>query len=245
MHRGARLAGGRCHQGRESPGRRPGARCFHRPAGGGFALLHAAQRQQAQRHAEPRQRTRSRDLHGDVEEGRRHDRELRPRRHRAAGLRLRRRPTDQSPAHLRAGQGVWRGSLRELRELRHDRAVRGRRPEPHGHHGDRAPQARTDHRRHGHRAALRHRHPGRPAPARAHRPGPAHQGGHAGCGDQLQPHRLRAPGRQRQGGGALGQPQRAGHDRPQRPLQVQGRRPQRLLLHLHHAAPATGTGTGC
>ena len=48
------------------------------------------------------------DLHGDAEEGRRHDRELRPGRHRAAGLRLRRRPADQSPAHLRAGQGVRR-----------------------------------------------------------------------------------------------------------------------------------------
>ena len=33
-----------------------------------------------------------------------------------------------------------------------------------------------------------------------------------------------------------------GHDRAQRPLQVQGRRPQRLLLHLHHPRrqPALG-----
>ena len=165
-----------------------------------------------------------------------------PGRHRAAGLRLRRRPADQSPAHLRAGQGLRRRPLRELRELRHDRSVRGRSPELDGHHGDRAPQARTDHRRHGHRAALRHRHPGRAAPARAHRPGPAHQSGHAGRRDQLQPHRLRAPGRQRQGGGALGQPQRAGHDGAERPLQVQGRRSQRLLLHLYDARrqPALG-----
>ncbi len=42
-----------------------------------------------------------------------------------------------------------------------------------------------------------------------------------------------APGRQRQGGGALGQPQCAGHDGSERPLQVQRRRSQRLLLHLY------------
>src|SRR5438552_551172 len=139
-------------------------------------------------------------------------------------------------------QGLRRRPLRELRELRHDRAVRRRSPEPHGHNGDRAPQARTDHRRHGHRAALRDRHPGRPASARAHGTGPADQSGHAGRRDQLQPDRLRAPGRQRQGRGALGQPERAGHDGAQRPLQVQGRWPQRLLLHLHHPRrqPALG-----
>ncbi len=211
-------------------------------AGRGFALLHAAQRQQAQHHPEPQQPARPPHLYGDAEEGRRHDRKFCPRRDRTAGLRLRRRQRDQSPPHLRADQGLWGGSLRELRELRHDRPVRGRGPEPDGHDGDGAAQARTDHRRHGHGAALRHWHPGRPAPARAHRLWPAHQGGHAGCGHQLQPHCLRASGRQRPGGRTLGQPQCAGHDGAQRPLQVQRRGPQRLLFHLHQPRrqPALG-----
>jgi len=82
--------------------------------------------------------------------------------------------------------------------------VRRRRAEPDRHDRDRAAQAWTDDRRHRHRPALRHRHPGRAAPARAYGARPAHQGGHAGRGHQLQPHRLRASGRQRQGGDALG-----------------------------------------
>src|ERR1700737_3783998 len=49
----------------------------------------------------------------------------------------------------------------------------------------------------------------------------------------LQPPRPCAPGRHRQGGGALGQPQCAGHDGSERPLQVQRGRSQRLLLHLY------------
>ena len=56
--------------------------------------------------------------------------------------------------------------------------------------------------------------PGRHPPARAHRPWPAYQGGYAGCGHQLQPHRLCAPGREWQRGRTLRQPQCAGHTAP-------------------------------
>ena len=77
--------------------------------------------------------------------------------------------------------------------LRHDRPGRRRRAEHH-RRGRTAPaQARPDHRRHRHRPAHRHRHPGRALPAPVHRPGPAHRGRDAGGGHQLLPHRLRQP----------------------------------------------------
>ena len=53
---------------------------------GGLALLHAAQRQQAQHHPEPQQPARPRNLYGDAEEGRRHDREFCPRRDERLGF---------------------------------------------------------------------------------------------------------------------------------------------------------------
>jgi len=87
--------------------------------------------------------------------------------------------------------------------------------------------------------------------APVHRPGPADRGGDARGGHQLLADRLRQPVALGEGARAERQPQRAGHQCPERHLPVQGRRLERLGLHLHQpgqqpsvAEPAQGDGPG-
>ena len=95
-------------------------------------LLPLVQRQQAQPHAQPEEAARQGGLPHPPEDGGRAARELRPGRHRAAGLRLPGAARDQPAPGLREHQGLRLvRSVPRLQELRADRAGDGRRHERH------------------------------------------------------------------------------------------------------------------
>ncbi len=173
-------------------------------------------------------------------------RELRPRRDRAARPRPRRDPRDQPLDHLLPDQGLRRRQpVREEPRVRHDRAG-GRRADEHHRRGGRpALQARRDDRRHRHRHADGDLHPRRLCPPAAHRPGRASAARDAGRDPALHPQRLHLHGAHRQGRAARRIEDGRRRQSADRRLSVQGRRPERLRLHLHAAAPIRSTGTAC
>ena len=231
--RDARLARRRRDQGREPARRRAGTPRVDRHAGRRFALFPAAEREQAQHHLQSQERARQGAAAGDDPAGRRVHRELRAGRDRAPRLRLRRGQPAQPEDRLRHDQGLRPGQpLRAVPVLRHDRAGDRRHHEHHRRAGRPPDQAGHDDRRHRHGPALRDRHPRRPVPVPADRPGPARPGGDAGRHDQLLPHRLCDPGARERALRAHRQPGGPRHDRAERHLPLQGRRPQRLRLHL-------------
>ena len=218
----------------ENPaGRRAGPPRLDRHAGRRFALFPAAEREQAQHHLQSQERARQGAAAGDDPAGRRVHRELRAGRDRAPRLRLRRGQPAQPEDRLRHDQGLRPGQpLRAVPLLRHDRAGDRRHHEHHRRAGRPPDQAGHDDRRHRHGPALRDRHPRRPVPVPADRPGPAGPGGDAGRDDQLLPDRLCDPGARERPLPAHRQPGGPRHDRAERRLPLQGRRPQRLRLHL-------------
>ncbi len=236
LHAVARVARGRCHQGRGADPRRAGTLRLRRSARRRRLLFHVPQLQQAQRHGQSQERQGTRPAARTDREGRHLHREFRSRRHRPAGLRLRRRAENESVDYLRADQGIRAGKpLWQVSFLRHDRAGRRRVSRHHGRGNRAADQAGRHAGRHRHRPSLRHRHPGGAVPAQDHRQGPTHRGRDAGGGHQLQPHRVRPPGPEERAGSARGQPEHPRRDGAERALSMQGRRAQRLLLRLHVA----------
>ena len=121
LHRGPRLDGCRCREDRKPQNGRPRPPAPPRPAGRRPLLLPRLQRQQEVHHGQSQVPQGARVGQGHDPEGRRDDRELRARRHRAAGPVVRRREGPQSGDHLRAGQGLRRGQpVRAEPGLRHD-----------------------------------------------------------------------------------------------------------------------------
>ena len=235
MRPDAGLAGRRRDQGRGAGQGGRGPVLPARPARRRRAVLPVLQRQQAEPDAQPEARARPGGLPRAAEEGRRAAGELRPRRHRAPGLRLRRGPRAQPAPGLREHQGLrLLRALSRLQELRADRAGDGRGHERHRLPGRAAHLHVAVHRRLRHRHALRDRHPRRADAAARQRPGAAGRGVHAGRGGQPDPGEPARPPALREGHGAHRQPARrgrAGHDVPLPPG-----RPQRLRVHLRAAA---------
>ena len=233
MHGSAGVAGRRGGEGREPEGRRSRPRDPGR-ARRRLVLFPDLQRQQEIAGDRPEVGGRQEDRPRSCRQGRRVRGELRARRDRAAGARLRRRLQDQSRHRLRPGEGLRRGQpVREQPGVRHDRTGGGRRDE-HQRRARRPPdQARADAGRHRHRHAARHLHPGRALREEDHRQGPAHPDRHAGRDAALHPPRLRHAG-------PRGRPRQArrrsidlGRQSALRHLSLQGRRAQRLRLRLH------------
>ena len=168
-----------------------------------------------------------------AQEGRHLLRELRPRRDRAAGAWTRRDPRHQPVDHLLPDQGLRRRQpVREEPGVRHDRPGRRRADEHHRRGGRPALQARLHHRRHRHRHAdgdLRAR---RLCAAAAHRPGRASAARDAGRDPALHPQCVHLHGTHRQAGAARRIKDRWRRQSADRRLPVQGRRRERLRLHL-------------
>ncbi len=198
MHRVAGVAGRRHLQGRAA-GRGERALCLHGARRPRLLLLRHHEREQAQHGVRSQIAARQgRGVAADRKGGR-HDREHVARRDREAGPGLRRGEEDQPAPHLRADQGLRaRESVRQVPELRHDRAG-CRRGICHHRRGRRAAAAAgTPRRRYRCRFALPDRHPRGAQPASPHRPRPAGRSDDAGFRDQLQPHLLRRATDERQ-----------------------------------------------
>ena len=176
MHADSRLARRRRHQGGAARPRRHHAR----PAAGHprrrQPLLHDAQLQQAQHHAQHQDARRQGDLRKADRALRRAGREFRARRARPPRLHVGEDPRDQ-PAHLvRVDQGLRPRQVRGFQSLRDRRAGDGRRDEHDRLAGRPADQLRPADRRLGQRHPHGRGDSGGALPAHAHRSRPARLG---------------------------------------------------------------------